>query len=342
MWYTASKPLQRSRGGRAPYRRGRKRKATFRMINFKRPTLEDRANYEPLLQACGFRSCEYSFTNLLTWAEAYDEGIAQVDGFAVVWIGMNGSYLWPSGRGDRKALLETLRQDSRERGVPFTLAGLTAEQCQELEALYPGQFRFTNQEDAADYCYTVEKLSTLSGKKLHSKRNHIHRFEERYPNWHTELLGEANLADCVKIAQDWAEEERKAGTGAWGSRHGNQALALAFQHRDALGLDGIVLYDGGGADEAGQPTPDRAVAFCMGHSLGGDTYDVLFEKAYGQIQGAYSMINRAFARWVGERYPQIVYMNREDDMGEPNLRKAKRSYYPDLMVEKWKAQMGEG
>ncbi len=221
MWYTASKPLQRSRGGRAPYRRGRKRKATFRMINFKRPTLEDRANYEPLLQACGFRSCEYSFTNLLTWAEAYDEGIAQVDGFAVVWIGMNGSYLWPSGRGDRKALLETLRQDSRERGVPFTLAGLTAEQCQELETLYPGQFRFANQEDAADYCYTVEKLSTLSGKKLHSKRNHIHRFEERYPNWHTELLGEANLADCVKIAQDWAEEERKAGTGAWGSRHGN-------------------------------------------------------------------------------------------------------------------------
>ncbi|MCD8342708.1 MAG: phosphatidylglycerol lysyltransferase domain-containing protein [Clostridiales bacterium] len=311
------------------------------MIDFKRPTLEDRANFEPLLQACGFRSCEYSFTNLLTWAEAYDEGIAQVDGFAVVWVGSNGSYLWPSGLGDRKALLETLRQDSRARGVPFTLAGLTAEQCRELEGLYPGQFRFTNQEAAADYCYTVEKLSTLSGKKLHAKRNHIHRFEERYPNWHTEPLGEDNLAACQAIARDWETEEAEAGLEDWASDQGERALTLALRNRAALGLDGMVLYDGGGTDEAGSPTPDRAVAFCMGQPLGGDTYDVLFEKGYGEVQGAYAMINRQFARWVGETYPHIVYLNREDDLGEPNLRKAKRSYYPDLMVEKWSAQMTE-
>ncbi len=311
------------------------------MINFKRPTLEDRADFEPLLQACGFRSCEYSFTNLLTWAEAYDEGIAQVDGFAVVWVGAGGSYLWPSGRGDRKALLETLRQDSRERGVPFALAGLTAEQCRELEELFPGQFRFTNPDGAADYCYTVEKLATLSGKKLHAKRNHIHRFEERYPNWHTEPLGEANLAACQAIARDWEAEEAEAGLEDWASDQGERALTMALRHRAALGLDGMVLYDGGGTDEAGNPTPDRAVAFCMGQPLGGDTYDVLFEKGYGEVQGAYAMINREFARWVGETYPQIVYLNREDDLGEPNLRKAKRSYYPDLMVEKWNAQLAE-
>lgn len=69
------------------------------------------------------------------------------------------------------------------------------------------------------------------------------------------------------------------------------------------------------------------------------TYDVHFEKAYGELQGAYAMINREFARWVRARHPEIRYLNREDDMGVEGLRKAKQSYYPDLMVEKHTAVM---
>lgn len=80
----------------------------------------------------------------------------------------------------------------------------------------------------------------------------------------------------------------------------------------------------------------------MGKSLGGDTYDVFFEKAYADIQGAHPMINREFARWVRAHHPEIVYLNREDDMGEENLRKAKLSYHPDLLLEKYVAELKEG
>ena len=62
-----------------------------------------------------------------------------------------------------------------------------------------------------------------------------------------------------------------------------------------------------------------------------------FEKADGEIQGAYAIVNREFARLVKARYPQVRYLNREDDMGLPGLRKAKESYHPDLMVEKYRA-----
>jgi hypothetical protein len=313
------------------------------MIDFQRPTLSHRQHFEPLLHKSGHRSCEYSFANLLTWAEAYDERIAEVDGFAVVWVGgEGGNYLWPSGEGDLCALLPKLWADARQRGNPFTLVGLSREQRDWLEETYPGAFSYENPEGAADYCYRVEKLATLSGKKLHAKRNHIHRFEEHYPNWHTEPLTAANEGDCYTIARDWERATAEAGQEDWNSDQGEEALRMTMEHREELGMDGMVLYDGGSTDEAGNPLPDRAIAFCMGQRLGGDTYDVLFEKAYGDVQGAYAMINREFARWVGVTYPEVVYLNREDDLEEPNLRKAKRSYYPDLMVEKWNAQLLPG
>ena len=71
--------------------------------------------------------------------------------------------------------------------------------------------------------------------------------------------------------------------------------------REELGLEGLALRGGG-----------KMLAFTMGKSLGGDTYDVFFEKAYGDVQGAYPMINREFARWVREHHPEIVYLNREE------------------------------
>ena len=83
----------------------------------------------------------------------------------------------------------------------------------------------------------------------------------------------------------------------------------------------------------------EVVAFTIGDRLSADTYDVHFEKAYGELQGAYAMINREFARWVRQRHPEVKYLNREDDMGVEGLRKAKESYYPDLMVEKYAAVM---
>ena len=99
-----------------------------------------------------------------------------------------------------------------------------------------------------------------------------------------------------------------------------------MEHYHQLGLEGGLIRVYG-----------EVVAFTMGDRLTEDTFDVHFEKAYGELQGAYAMINREFARWVRARHPEIKYLNREDDMGVEGLRKAKQSYYPDLLVEKFAA-----
>lgn len=302
------------------------------MINFKRPQMEDRDWINQAFRTSGLRSCEYTFTNLYTWAEAFDETIAMVDGFAVIRVGAeNGCYSWGAGHGDRKQLILDLYEDAKERGCPFSIVGMTREQCGELEAMFPGKFEFSDNSDGADYCYTVDKLSTLAGKKLHAKRNHIHRFEENFPNWHTEEVTRENMHLCMNIASDWENETQEAGLDDWNEEAGEYALRLAMEHYEELELEGLILFG-----------DDAPLGFSVGVPIGGDTYDVLFEKAYGEIQGSYAMVNREFSRWVKAHHPEIVYMNREDDLGEPNLRKAKQSYKPDLMVEKWLSVLKEG
>ncbi len=302
------------------------------MIEFKRPQLEDRSWMEPYLRGSGFRSCEYTFTNLYTWAGPYLQSAAVVEGFLVVRTDYDGgSYSWGAGSGSRRDMILALYHDAQQRGVPFRLWGMTEEQCQQIEDLFPGMFTFQNFEDGADYCYTAEKLATLSGKKLHAKRNHIHRFEDNFPDWRVEEITEENLSQCLIVAQDWEKEETAAGLDDWEERAGEAALHKAAKHYRELGLEGLILYG-----------EDKPLAFTMGQPISGDTYDVIFEKAYGEVQGAYAMINREFARWVQKHYPEIVYLNREDDMGEPNLRKAKLSYHPDLMVNKYLASLKDG
>ena len=101
------------------------------------------------------------------------------------------------------------------------------------------------------------------------------------------------------------------------------ALHRAFEHWDALGLDGMVLVEDG-----------RVIAMTIGSVLGEKTYDVHFEKALERNDGTYAAINQGFAAWLREKYPALQYLNREDDMGIEGLRKAKLSYCPDHMVEK--------
>ena len=57
--------------------------------------------------------------------------------------------------------------------------------------------------------------------------------------------------------------------------------------------------------------------------------------------GAYAAINQAFASYLQNKYPNLVYLNREDDMGIAGLRQAKLSYHPDHLVEKYWARLWE-
>ena len=75
-------------------------------------------------------------------------------------------------------------------------------------------------------------------------------------------------------------------------------------------------------------------AFCLASESGADTIDVMVEKGDYDYDGIYQMINKAFAERVCGKYK---YINREDDAGNPGLRKSKLSYYPTILLRKYTA-----
>ncbi len=300
------------------------------MINFHPPKLEDKPWVDRLLAQADYRGCDYNFTNLFTWKDAYRMEIAREGDFLLTHIcsRIGCSYLYPAGRGPLEPVVRILEADALERGAPLRLVCLTAPQTAQLEAAFPGEFTFAADRDGFDYLYDINRLADLGGKKLHAKRNHINRFIENNPGWVYEELTPERLPQCLEMDKEWYRRSLQREGAAEEQDLGDEviALRLAMEHYQALGLEGgLIRVDG------------RVVAFTMGDKLSSDTYDVHFEKAYGEIQGAYAVINREFARWVRERHPEIRYLNREDDMGVEGLRKAKESYYPDLMVEKYTA-----
>ena len=139
------------------------------MIEFKRPRPDERERYEKYLMAIPSRGCEYSFANKYLWGK---QQMAFIHGCVAFFSHFYGKsiYPYPIGEGDKKAVIEAIIQDSRKRGIPCRLSGLTDSDRDELEALFPGQFRLRTERDDFDYVYDIHDLADLRGRKFQKRR----------------------------------------------------------------------------------------------------------------------------------------------------------------------------
>lgn len=290
-------------------------------IQLRRPELADRTLINSYLNYADTRSCEMTFANTYLWCRHYHTGFAIVENM-LVFGNMEGeaAFTVPVGPGDKKAALEALRIYFQERNQPFQLYNVTPEEFAELEKLYPGEFEIAYERDYADYVYEQEKLATLSGKKYHSKKNHINKFKKTYENWSYEPISQENVEDCFQMALKWRELN---GCEMDPEKHAEICVALNFLRLfEELEMRGGVLRVNG-----------EVVAFTIGEPVGKrqDTLVVHIEKAFSEVEGAYTMINQQFVEHEGKGF---LYINREEDMGEEGLRKAKMSYKPVFLIEK--------
>lgn len=294
------------------------------MLDFHPITLADKPRADEILLTAPNMGCEYCFGTLFIWRNIYKTQIAFHDSMLTAkYVTEDGvCYCCPVGEGDFAEMVELIVKDAKKDGNRTVILGCSAEDKAKIESLFPDKFTFTADDSRFDYIYSAEKLATLSGKKLHGKRNHISAFVRNNPEWTFEEITGENLGQCAAMNERWLMLNEYKDEVAISAEH--NALNEAIAHYDELGLWGGLIRAGG-----------EIVAFSFGERLNDKIFCTHFEKAYATVQGAYPIINREMAVRLKGEYELI---NREEDTGAPGLRKAKQSYYPEIWLEKFSAE----
>lgn len=287
--------------------------------------LDSKDMMEPYFRTENSRSADFCFGNIYMWDERYIQTAAPLGDRLITRLVRNGEtfFAYPVGKGELSPSVDAMRGICAAEGIPLKICGITEEHKAELQNEFDGHFEIYEDRNFSDYIYSIEKLTTYSGKALHAKKNFCNRFEKEH-EWHFDVLNADNITECVKMLDDWTEESSERLTGDISFEH--TAVLKGFEHYDELELFGGALYADG-----------RLVGFSVGEKISDDTFCTHFEKAYPDVAGAYPMVCRELAKAAKTVYPNINYVNREDDMGHESLRRSKLSYKPEYILMKYVA-----
>ena len=253
------------------------------MIPFEKLNLNQKKEYEAYLSHLEEPGCEYSFANRFIWGR---QKAALIHNYLVLFsqFDRKSVYPFPIGTGDLRPVLDAIIHDARTRGIPCNLTAMSKAACEQVEALYPGMFRFHTDRDSFDYVYAIDDLADLKGRKFQKKRNHANRFDAEHPNARILPLDENTRAAAFCLLQQWYKNREQADPLS-DFQMEKVAAERAFAFQKQLGLEGVVLMDG-----------DEILAFAMGSSLTPTTFDIHFEKGLDTVSGVYAAVNCLFAR----------------------------------------------
>ena len=294
------------------------------IIEFHDLTKADKPLLDRYFQSRYYENSHFTFTNLYMWREPYQVKWCEEDGVLYMTCQWDGQLMaWqPYGPEEKmKEATEKFLAYFEQQGQPFVMTGIEKSYVQVLENYTGASFAIEADRDNFDYVYLAEKLISLSGRKLHSQKNHLNAFRKLYPQAEYLPITEEILSDCLEELQRWYDirikDEPDDPFIGWESR----AIREVFEDYAYFGLKGgAIRLDG------------RIIAFTFGEQLNTDSVVVHVEKADPNIRGVYPAINQAYVKncWQG-----MTYINREEDMGHEGLRKAKESYKPVKMIEKF-------
>lgn len=268
---------------------------------------------------------DLSFTNLFIWGADGKMEYAEKNNVLYIKLDFKGVpvFLWapvPKYGAEvdyRKAILAGIEYMKNAGSEPTFRSVWTPFKDKMLEAC-PELFSMPT-DIAWDYVYSRESLATLKGKKLHGKRNHINKFLSKYPDYEYRKLDHSMIPDCIALYDQWiAEKDEEAAKSMQSEK---QSVLLALNNMEELGLTGGTIYIDG-----------KLCAFTVGERLHPHMQLIHIEKANTEYDGIFPMINQ---QYVLHECEDVELINREEDMGIEGMRKAKRSYNPIKMIEKY-------
>ncbi len=285
------------------------------MINFKDIDISDREIIEDYYNKYGYKNSESNFTNMLMWQKSYNIKYAVIDGFLVLSAynpAIGGLYHFPIGEGNLKDVLTKLSDCCND----YFLRPLTPEMIKKTEEIMPDCYEYTHLRSSDDYVYSTQKLISLSGKKLHAKRNHYNYFINTYNYSYHRLTADMTEKCCDKVCE-WIVQRSQSPEDEC------EAVKVIFDNFEKLNVvGGYIICEG------------NIAAVTVGEKFHGDAL-IHIEKADTDYRGIYAAINKLF---LEHEFADCTYVNREEDMGIEGLRKAKLSYGPEFLIEKYTAR----
>jgi len=282
--------------------------------------LSDRPVVETALLASPEQSCEFAFSNLFNWCGSYRTKWAMFDGLLAIWMEANDMFLLAeTGRPMRTEDCLAVSREMRRAGHSGILYHIRRETLDRLPDLKNFFMAEEMSDEFGEYLYDVERLAFLPGEFLSKKRNMIAQFRRNFPDHRIEVNAAERIPAARQLAADWFAAQESPDSVEL--RHEADALDRAFLHWRDLGMDFLTVVCG-----------DRVAAFSMLCPINEQVWGEPFEKADHSFKGASQFITSESARHLIGR---AKLLNREQDLGIPGLRQAKRSYAPALFLKNY-------
>lgn len=285
--------------------------------------------YNAVLSEYKSRSCEYSYANLYAWQDEYNTQMCDYTNFFAVKFEIDGQdvFLPPVAKNqDFQKYFDFVKAHCKNVGKQkLCFCGFSKDEASFLEEVTNQKF-FYEDRGNFDYLYDANALCTFSGKKLHSKKNHVNKFLSLYKDRYSfEKMTQTLAKECIGFNKIWEKQNEKFLDQSLVAE--SKSAKILLENFDKLSLLGAVLKVDG-----------NIVGYTVGGEscVGSDTLVVHIEKGLYEITGVYPML---FSMFVQSLDGKFFYINREDDLDDEGLRKSKLSYNPCAFVEKYSGEI---
>ena len=297
-------------------------------------TPENRQELEKYLQGFEYKISGLSFSSLYMWRNINAFSWQKIGDYVCIAgmshldleYGIKEMFLFPpltdNGKYQPEKLRETIYEAKRifeEKGETFSIRLLPLHMIDIIKAACPKEMKYIEDRPNYDYIYKRQDLIDLKGREYHGKKNHLNYFHNNFEYKYVKLTSEM-AEDALAFVSEFNSRKEIPEHEMALLKMEEEAMHDVFLNIEKLGyIAGAILID------------DKIEAISIGGRLNKNTVTVHVEKANISFRGIYQAINNEFCKHIS---PNIKFINREEDMGIPNLRKAKLSYKPVKLLEK--------
>ncbi len=281
----------------------------------------------------GENSCQHSLVSMYGHFDKYGDSFFEHEGWLYICrTGLcdesRNVYLCPLGDPDDDGAfavaLKNIMEDAHSEGKRVVFETVTANAKNRINSLMPGIFRFDYSRDYAEYVYSREKLIRLPGSHLSKRRYQYKAFYRRYEGRvRIEPIREEMIPDILSFQARWMDERMSEGDNPQLFEE-NGAIIRELGAYSKLGLFGIVIY-----------VDDNIAGYAFGTPLSENCFDVLCEKGDRSTEFIYRVLKRELPAYCSEDYK---FFNWEEDVGDVGLRQVKLDYYPNILIDKYRAE----